>query len=253
MRLGLFIYFFNAFFVFISDFVKIIGKYNHWIFSYSFLLLYICSLIFLFFALLIFFSFGFSFYEIILFFFYPIFIIVVLCFIPFPFSMFIYFWNWIFSFIGNIRSILLLIWAELIFDFCFLFVLLCLYYLNLFTFPSMLFFIFLWTLFFVFLCDSSRVPFDLLEGESELVSGFNTEFAFLNFLTVFFGEYVIFFLLIVLFSTFTHISLSICILLFLISRALLVRCFYIYILYLFWFYCLYILWFLFLFIMIFIL
>jgi len=52
-------------------------------------------------------------------------------------------------------------------------------------------------LYITFLCDASRVPFDLIEGESELVSGFNTELAFLSFLIVFFAEYIIFFFFIV--------------------------------------------------------
>jgi len=117
LRYGLFIYFFNAFFVFISDFLKILGKYNHFFFSYNFFLLYISSVFFLFITVLILISFPFNNYAVIFYFFFPLLFLVLMSFIPFPFSLFIYFSNSIFSFIGNIRSILLLISYELVFDF----------------------------------------------------------------------------------------------------------------------------------------
>jgi NADH:ubiquinone oxidoreductase subunit H len=50
----------------------------------------------------------------------------------------------------------------------------------------MLFFL-VWNI--VFLIESQRAPFDLAEGESELVSGFNVEYAGLLFTYFFLAEY----------------------------------------------------------------
>ena len=43
--------------------------------------------------------------------------------------------------------------------------------------------------FIISLSESQRTPFDLAEGESELVSGFNTEYSAINFALLFLGEY----------------------------------------------------------------
>lgn len=250
LRYGLFIYFFNAFFVFLSDFLKILGKYNHFFFSYNFFLLYLWSIFFLFITVIILIIFPFNTYEIVLYFFFPLFFLVCMSFIPFPFSLFIYFSNSIFSFIGNIRSILLLISYELVFDFWILILFILNYhynivlYLNLFLLPVC------FILYITFLCDASRVPFDLIEGESELVSGFNTELAFLWFLLVFFAEYIIFFFFIAFTSFLFNIPLFITLFLFLFTRALLVRFFFTFIIYLFWFYYLFFLTFYFFYILI---
>ena len=41
----------------------------------------------------------------------------------------------------------------------------------------------------IVLSETNRTPFDLTEGESELVSGFNTEFSAIDFTFLFLGEY----------------------------------------------------------------
>lgn len=46
------------------------------------------------------------------------------------------------------------------------------------------------SLVFLILCESGRTPVDTIEGESELVSGFNTEFGGIGFIFFFLGEYL---------------------------------------------------------------
>merc|ERR1712157_524008 len=50
--------------------------------------------------------------------------------------------------------------------------------------------IMLGVIYFVFSCEVRRTPIDLIEGESELVSGFNTEFSGGEFVRFFLGEYL---------------------------------------------------------------
>merc|ERR1712157_365187 len=45
-------------------------------------------------------------------------------------------------------------------------------------------------IYFVFSCEVRRTPIDLIEGESELVSGFNTEFSGREFVRFFLREYL---------------------------------------------------------------
>lgn len=58
------------------------------------------------------------------------------------------------------------------------------------------------TMYFIFSCEVGRTPIDLIEGESELVSGFNTEFSGGEFVRFFLGEYLgIIILLVIVIST----------------------------------------------------
>merc|ERR1712117_109659 len=45
-------------------------------------------------------------------------------------------------------------------------------------------------MYFIFSCEVGRTPIDLIEGESELVSRFNTEFSGREFVGFFLGEYL---------------------------------------------------------------
>lgn len=57
-------------------------------------------------------------------------------------------------------------------------------------------------MYFIFSCEVRRTPIDLIEGESELVSGFNTEFSGGEFVGFFLGEYLgIIILLVMVIST----------------------------------------------------
>lgn len=57
-------------------------------------------------------------------------------------------------------------------------------------------------IYFIFSCEVRRTPIDLVEGESELVSRFNTEFSGGEFVGFFLGEYLgIIILLVMVIST----------------------------------------------------
>lgn len=57
-------------------------------------------------------------------------------------------------------------------------------------------------IYFIFSCEVRRTPIDLIEGESELVSRFNTEFSGGEFVRFFLGEYLgIIILLVIVVST----------------------------------------------------
>lgn len=68
---------------------------------------------------------------------------------------------------------------------------------------------------FIFSSEGGRTPVDLVERESELVSGFNTEYSGVIFVCYFLGEYTV---LIVFFCIYLRLSLD---LLFLLSLAFL--------------------------------
>merc|ERR1712174_12803 len=63
-------------------------------------------------------------------------------------------------------------------------------------------------MYFVFSCEVGRTPIDLIERESELVSGFNTEFSGREFVRFFLGEYLrIIILLVIVVSSEMYIFL----------------------------------------------
>merc|ERR1712003_462844 len=63
-------------------------------------------------------------------------------------------------------------------------------------------------MYFVFSCEVRRTPIDLIERESELVSGFNTEFSGREFVGFFLGEYLgIIILLVIIVSSEMYIFL----------------------------------------------
>merc|ERR1712178_309923 len=64
-------------------------------------------------------------------------------------------------------------------------------------------------MYFVFSCEVRRTPIDLIEGESELVSGFNTEFSGGEFVRFFLGEYLgIIILLVIIVSSEIYVFLA---------------------------------------------
>jgi NADH-quinone oxidoreductase subunit H len=88
---------------------------------------------------------------------------------------------------------------------------------NLFMFPFFFFF------FFSFLAESNRIPFDLLEAESEIVAGRVTEYSSLEFTLIYISEYLMIFINSILLSLFFSFPYYILFIVYLISRALLPR------------------------------
>merc|ERR1712048_671049 len=68
-------------------------------------------------------------------------------------------------------------------------------YSNIFLIYIFPFVLIIWLV--ILLAETNRTPFDFSEGESELVSGFNIEYASVGFVLIFLSEYAI----ILLFST----------------------------------------------------
>lgn len=103
-----------------------------------------------------------------------------------------------YSILGSLRSISQIISFEiLLFLIFFLLILIIENYtfLNFLNFQiKVKFIIFLYPLYLIFiiraLIDLNRVPFDLIEGESELVSGFNIEYFRRLFVLIFLSEYI---------------------------------------------------------------
>ena len=102
-----------------------------------------------------------------------------------------------FSLFGSVRFILIFICIEVCYSLVFVFLLFnfCLFDLTSFWLIGVYFagclscMIVSIVAFYVFLIESGRVPFDLVECESELVSGFITDYGGAIFAMVFLGEY----------------------------------------------------------------
>jgi len=99
-----------------------------------------------------------------------------------------------YSVIGSFRAVSQMISYEVALAFIVIFYRLFIgsYRLLSYNNKSLLFVLYpLGTLWFIIcLSESQRTPFDLAEGESELVSGFNTEFSAAYFALLFLGEYM---------------------------------------------------------------
>lgn len=97
-------------------------------------------------------------------------------------------------------------------------------------------------LFISLLAESNRIPFDLLEGESELVAGRLTEYSSIEFTIIYLSEYLIllfnssFLLFLFFFKTYISIEYLLFIIFIIISRAILPRLTYNKIITLNWYY-----------------
>nr|DBA43675.1 TPA_asm: ND1 [Bombus laesus] len=103
-----------------------------------------------------------------------------------------------YSILGSLRSISQMISFEILLFLMFFMLMMMIESYSFYEFNNyqinMKFFILLYPLYLIFiismLIDLNRVPFDLIEGESELVSGFNIEYFSSMFVLIFLSEYM---------------------------------------------------------------
>nr|AHZ94354.1 NADH dehydrogenase subunit 1 [Lissoclinum patella] len=101
-----------------------------------------------------------------------------------------------YSTMGSIRCVAQMISYEVLLIFCFLLLLynfnmlnfMVVYYMNMKKFFFFFFIFFFWML--ITLAENNRTPFDLIEGESELVGGYNVEYSGSFFTLLFLSEYM---------------------------------------------------------------
>nr|YP_009346457.1 NADH dehydrogenase subunit 1 [Xiphinema pachtaicum]AOT84268.1 NADH dehydrogenase subunit 1 [Xiphinema pachtaicum] len=103
-----------------------------------------------------------------------------------------------FSKLGSLRAMLQGLSFEVALVMSFFLVLLMFSSLSMLSFLSAYELMFIWVVSWLVLClmESNRAPFDLLEGESELISGFNLEMGGLMFVFIFLSEYGMLFMLV---------------------------------------------------------
>lgn len=93
-----------------------------------------------------------------------------------------------FGFLGGLRASAQSVSYEIILSLILLGIVFCGMGLSFLGFEFVLFFLFpAWVL--VVLSETGRAPLDFSEGESELISGFNTEYSSFIFVLIFLGEY----------------------------------------------------------------
>nr|DBA43571.1 TPA_asm: ND1 [Bombus haemorrhoidalis] len=125
-----------------------------------------------------------------------IYLMLILSFMVYPIILI----GWVslcnYSILGSLRSISQMISFEILIFLMFFMLMLLIEDYSLFKFKNfnMEFVIFMYPLYFIFiisiLIDLNRIPFDLIESESELVSGFNVEYFSGMFVMIFLSEYM---------------------------------------------------------------
>lgn len=176
---GILQFFFDGLKLFSSELVFLMGG--------DLLFFFVCPFFNFFFMIFVFFFLP-LFFNLINFVLIFLFFFLLLGLIIFFFLISSYFRKSKFRFLGLVR----ITSSSISFDICFIiFFLLIIFFLGSFNPISFLFFFFvlIFIFFFLVLIEVNRAPFDFSEGESELVSGFNTEFSSLVFVLVFLSEY----------------------------------------------------------------
>lgn len=203
LRLGPNFLFINSLLIFLSDFIKFIFKSHYFVHSLSVTLFYLLPFIKLWvmlflFILVLFKSFVFYFYLIS----FILSLFIVLIYKDIKFFVLLYNFNNLYSILASLRFIGVFISIELL-SIVLFFILFFIFNFSFVTYPNfyyyVVFFYFIFVLYVFFILNMERLPFDLLESESELVSGSDLEASSFIFLLIFLVEYMLVFFLIYLF------------------------------------------------------